>query len=219
MESIKLFLVDDSEIYLEGLKTIFKPYEELLIMGEAYCQEEAKVFLQKETPDVILLDISLEEEMDGIGFAHYLHQLYPDIVVVILSHYKDVHFIVEALKAYVRAYIAKDTKPVELVHAIFSVVGGKGIFFGDTLPYATLIKTFGSEDNLQRGKPHELSVREIEIITLLADGKSSKEIAGVLHIDKNTVESYKDRIKNKLGVNTVVEMVAFSIRNKIINYT
>ena len=216
MEKIKLLLVDDSEIHLEGLKTLLRPYQELEIQGEAFNVSEAKSLLKQQVPDLVLLDISLEEEADGLDFARYLYQTFPEIAVIILSHYKEVHFIVEALKAHVRAYLAKDTKSADLVHAIKSVMGGKGLFFGDTLPYRALVDAFGGETYLKRGKPHGLSGQEIKVIQLLAEGNSSKQISEILHIDKTTVESYKERIKVKLGCDTVVEIVVHAIRNKII---
>lgn len=216
MKKIKVLLIDDSEIYIEGIKAILFPNEFISVIGEVYTTESAKTFLKTNMPDVILLDISIEEDYDGIIFASYLHDKYPELPVIILSHYKEVRYITKALRSYVRAYIAKDTKPVELINIILSVMHGKGVFFGDTLPYDTLLKTFGGENNLQHGKPFELSRREVEIISKLADGFSSKEIASILNIDKNTIETYKDRIKVKLGVNTVVEMVVFALKNKII---
>lgn len=87
MENITLLLVDDSEIHLEGLKTLLRPYQELQILGEAFTVNEAKHFLKLQTPDLILLDISLEEEADGLDFAAYLYQNYPGVAVIILSHY------------------------------------------------------------------------------------------------------------------------------------
>ena len=216
MKYIKLLLVDDSEIHLEGLKSVLRPYKELQIAGEAYSVNEVKSFLKQQIPDVILLDISLEEEGDGLEMAKNHYQAYPQISVIILSHYKDVHFIVEALKAHVRAYLAKDTKPADLFHAIVSAVGGKGLFFGETLPYSTLVKAFGGEDHLKRGNPYGLSEQETKVIQLLADGNSSKQISDILCIDKTTVESYKERIKSKFGCDTVVEIVVRAIKNDII---
>lgn len=135
-------LVDDSEIHLEGLKTLLQPYQELEILGEAFNVSEAKRFLKQCTPDLILLDISLEEEADGLDFAKYLYQIYPEIAVIILSHYKEVHFIVEALKAHVRAYLAKDTKSADLVHAIKSVMGGQRNFFRGHIALPCLDRCF-----------------------------------------------------------------------------
>lgn len=216
MEKIKLLLVDDSEIHLEGLKSLLKPYPEMEIAGEAFNVDGAERFLQRCVPDVVLLDISLEEETDGLDLAGYLYRTFPEVAVIILSHYKDVRLIMKSLKAHVRAYLAKDTKPAELVHAIRTVMGGNGIFFGDTLP-RTLIDSFGGEAFMKSGKPHGLTGQEIKVIELLAEGNTSKEISDILHIDKSTVESYKDRIKVKLGCDTVVEIVVRAIRDQIIS--
>lgn len=216
MKTIKLLLVDDSEIHLEGLKYILSSNEELEILGEAYTVGEAKALLRLQMPDVILLDISLEEKTDGLEFAEYLRQSYPKVAVIILSHYKDLSLIVRALKARVQAYLAKDTKPKELVKAIRSVVGNMGLYLGDTLPYDAILKIIEKMEYIESGKPHELSDQEIKVLKSLADGNSSKQVAEELHISVTTVESYKERIKNKFGCDTVVEMVVYAIKNNII---
>lgn len=157
------------------------------------------------------------DEHCGIDFAAFLHRKYSSLPVVVLTHHKNVTYIVKSLKVHVRAFMGKDTKSKDIINIILSVVGGKGLFFGNTIPYSKLLQAFGSESNLQRCKPYELTLREIDIINKLAGGLSSKEIAQQLNIDRNTVESYKDRIKAKLGVDSVVEMVVFALKNGIIS--
>ncbi len=120
------------------------------------------------------------------------------------------------MRNHIRAYLAKDTKPEELIDIIRAVNRGKGVYFGESIAYKTLLDVFGGETNLASGKPYELTAREIEIIEYLAQGYSSKEISVLLQIDKNTVESHKERIKNKLGVNTVIEIVVFALSKQII---
>lgn len=216
MKKINILIVDDSEIHIIGVKAILKKEPDIHILAEAYNTQEASKFLKKNIPDIILLDISLEDETDGLDFASYIRQYYPTINVIILSHYKNIHYIVQALKNHVRAYLAKDTKTDELIDTIRSVNHGKGVFFGDTIAYKTLLDSFGNEENIISGKPYELTAREIEIIEYLAKGYSSKEISTLLQIDKNTVESHKERIKNKLGVSTVIEIVVFALHKRII---
>lgn len=84
------------------------------------------------------------------------------------------------------------------------------------MPYRALIDAFGGENYLKRGKPYGLSEQEIKVIQLLAEGNSSKQISEILHIDRTTVESYKERIKVKLGCDTVVEIVVYAIKSQII---
>lgn len=216
MKTIKLLIVDDSEIHIIGIKTLLKNETDIHIIGEAYTVKETMEQITKEIPDMILLDISLESESDGIDLAYRIQKQYPSIHTIILSHYKDIHYIISALHARVRGYLAKDTRPEQLLGAIRAVSNGEGVFFGDSIAYKTLLKAYGNETNLMSGKPHELTEREIQVIEHLAQGYSSKEISALMGIDKNTVESHKERIKNKLGLNSIVEIVVFAIKYQII---
>lgn len=214
---IKLLLVDDSEIHLEGMKSILKPYNNLQIVHTTQTVQETKNILKdEENIDVILLDISLEEESDGLTLALFIRTTYPSIAIIILSHYKDVSYIIQALKLQLNGYVAKDTKPACLVSGIEAVAEGKGFYFGNTIPYADVVKAFGNEKNMMKGCQYELSEREMEVVQLLATGYSSKDIANELNIDRNTVETYKERIKTKLGCKSAIEIVVFAYKNKMV---
>jgi len=217
MKPIEVFIIDDSQIHLEGLKLILRAYDTIKITGEANSIQEALTNIQQiRIPDIILLDISLEKEMDGIEAIPVIRQKYSDTKIMILTHYKDAKFLIKSLQAGASAYLAKDIKPEELVHAILSVNEGNGVYLGDTLSLSTLLEAFGTEDNIVKNKTHNLTVREVEIINLLAQGYSTKEIATKLDIESNTVESHKERIKEKLKVKTVIQMVVQSLKKGII---
>ena len=216
METVNLLIIDDSLIHIEGVKCILKNEKNIQIIGEAHAPEEVILCLQARIPDVVLLDISLKEEMDGIDVACYLRDNFPQIKVIILSHYKRIDYIIKTLQARAKAYLAKDTSPDELIRAIFFVIQGKSIFLGDTLSSEKLKDVFGNEENLKKGKPYELTEREIQIIEYLAKGYCSKEIGAILNINKNTIESHKEHIKAKLGFDTVIEIVVFAIKHNII---
>ena len=215
-KAITVLIIDDSRIHIEGIKYILRYNKNIHIIGEAHTTDEAKQYLQQYVPDVALIDISLENETDGIDVACYLRDNFPQVKVTILSHYKRVDYIIKALQAKVRAYLAKDTVPDDLVKAIFFVSQGSGIFLGDTLPYEKLLDVFGNKENLDNGKPYELTEREVQIIGYLAKGYCSKEIGAILNINKNAIESHKEHIKTKLGVGNVIEMVVFAIKHNII---
>jgi DNA-binding NarL/FixJ family response regulator len=217
MEQIKLFIVDDSQIHLEGLKLVLKPYTNISIVGEANNTKEAISLLKEVKADIAILDISLEKDMDGIELARAIKKNHPLLKIIFLSHHKGIKYLVGALKAGASAYLAKDMNPDELIHAITSVKEGKGIYFGDTIPLSTLIDTFGSESNISKNKIYDLTDREIEVIKHLAQGCSTKEIASFLDIEVNTVESHKERIKEKLKVKTVIQIVILSLKKGIIS--
>lgn len=214
---IKIFIVDDSEIHLEGMKSILKRSDNLTVTAAAQTVREAKQLLRKEKYDLAILDISLEEETDGLDLARFIKTTFPDMPIIILSHYKDIHYIIQSLKMQLNGYLAKDTQAEELICAIQTVVQGKGFYFGNTISYNDIIQAFGGEENVKKRKPYELTDRELEVIQLLANGYTSKEIANELNIDRNTVETYKERIKSKLDCKSAIEIVVFAYKNKLIH--
>ncbi|HJH63393.1 MAG TPA: response regulator transcription factor [Bacteroides mediterraneensis] len=214
---IKIFIVDDSEIHLEGMKSILKRSDNLTVAATAQTPNEAKQLLRNEEYDLAILDISLEEETDGLDLARFIKATYPKMPIIILSHYKDIHYIIQSLKMQLNGYLAKDTQAEDLICAIQAVVQGKGFYFGNTISYNDIIKAFGGEENMKKRKPYELTDRELEVIQLLANGYTSKEIANELNIDRNTVETYKDRIKSKLDCKSAIEIVVFAYKNKLIH--
>jgi len=220
-QPINLLLADDSQIYLEGLKSILRENEnQINVIGEACNKREAIRFLNTNPPDIIVLDIQLEEDMDGIELACEVNKNFPGVKVIIMSHYKDIEHIINALKAHVHAYLAKDATPEEVNNTINSVYKGKGLYLGETLSKQTIEKLitvyYGTEQNLRKSKPHDLSEREIEVIGYMAKGFSSKEIAKSLFIGTTTVVTHKENIKRKLNCNTAIEIIVFAIAKKII---
>ena len=214
---IKIFIVDDSEIHLEGMKSILKRSDNLNVAATAQTPDEAKQLLRKEKYDLAILDISLEEETDGLDLAQLIKVTYPEMPIIILSHYKEIRYIIQSLKMQLNGYLAKDTQPEDLISAIQTVAQGKGFYFGNTIAYNDIVKAFGGEENIKKRKPYELSDRELEVIQLLASGYTSKEIGNELNIDLNTVETYKARKKSKLDCKSAIEIVVFAYKNKLID--
>jgi len=217
MKPISVLIVDDSQIHLEGLKMILKGDSTLQVVGEAHNIKEVMQQIVELHPDIVLLDICLEKEYDGIEITKELTKLYPEIRVIILSHNKDKYSIINSIRSGARAYLVKDTSAEELIQSIHTVIQGKGLFLGETLPRETLCECFGNTVAPSGAKPYQLTEREIEVIEFLSKGYSTKEIAEILHISAATVDSHKEHIKEKLNLNTVIEIVVFAIRNKIIS--
>ena len=140
---IKIFIVDDSEIHLEGMKSILKRSDNLNVAATAQTPDEAKQLLRKEKYDLAILDISLEEETDGLDLAQLIKVTYPEMPIIILSHYKEIRYIIQSLKMQLNGYLAKDTQPEDLISAIQTVAQGKGFYFGNTIAYKDIVKAFG----------------------------------------------------------------------------
>lgn len=215
--AIHVLIADDSEIFRAGLKSILESEKSVCVDSEAKSCGELKEILESgRVPDVILLDISMEKEEDGLEMLSWLNGSYPGLKVVILSHYKELRFIVEAVRKGAKAYLAKDTSPSELIGALLAVRQGNGVYFGESIPSELLARSFGGHDNIYKGRPYRLSDREMEILKMLSGGLSVKEISNLLAINVSTVESYKERIKNKLGADTMMEAVVFAVKRELL---
>jgi two-component system response regulator NreC len=216
MKQISVFIVDDSQIHLEGLKIVFKQDPTIQIIGEAHNKAEVMKQMPELHPEIVLLDICLEKEYDGIEITKELTALYPETHVIILSHNKDRYSIINSIRSGARAYLAKDTSADELTQTIHTVLQGKGLFLGETIPRETLYECFGDSVTFSNAKPYHLSEREIEVIEYLSKGYSTKEIAEILYLNSATIESHKEHIREKLNLKTIIEIVVFAIKNKLI---
>ena len=215
-DKIKVLLVDDSRIILDGLAFNLLLQDDFSITGKALSAQEALNSISREMPDILLLDISLQEENDGIDLLRELGEKYPELKVLIFSQQKDVRAIVDSVRAGARAYLSKDSSVDEIIGAVRMVAKGKGLFLGETIPPETLHQCFSGNPERRNFAPYHLSEREIEIIKWLSKGYLSKEIAEIEHINVSTIESHKENIKNKLGLKSIIEVIVFCIKNGII---
>jgi len=214
-KKIKLILVDDHAIVRDGLKSLLKGNEEIEIIGEADCAEKFFELLKKEKPDLVLLDISLPD-ISGIEVAKKLHEKYPEIGALILSMYTDEDFILNAVKVGARGYLPKNSKKEELLTAIKTVYSGEEYFsnlVSKVVANSYLKKIKGENKNLL----NLLTEREKEIMKLVVEGLTNQEIAQKLFISIRTVETHKTRILQKLGFKSIVDLVKFAIKNKIVD--
>lgn len=216
MNPIKVFLVDDSEIHLAGLTFLLSENKNVKIVGSAKCAGETLQNKAIVEADVVLLDLSLEAECDGLDLIDPILVQNPSAKIIVLSQHKDVSFIVKSIQKGVSAYIAKDVSIDELNATIDLAVKGNGFFLGETIPKSTLLKCFSETNHNHQQKPWNLSEREVEIISLLSKGMISKEIAQKLNINITTVESHKENIKQKLECKNIIGVVVFALRNGLI---
>jgi DNA-binding NarL/FixJ family response regulator len=213
---VKILLIDDSQIVLDGLAFNLLLQNDFVISGKALSAEEALQCISIDVPDVILLDLSLKAEYDGIDLLREISGKLPGIKVMVFSQQKDVRAIVDSIRAGARAYLSKDSSVDEIIGAIRMVAKGNGLFLGETIPSDTLQQCFSGKPERKNFAPYHLSEREIEIIRWLSKGYLSKEIAEIEHINVSTIESHKENIKNKLGLKSIIEVVVFCIKNGII---
>lgn len=215
---INVAILDDSQIYIEGVKAILAKEDDIEVSVAFSSPVSLISYLEScsQLPDILLLDISIEEDDDGLVVASSVTKAYPSIGIIILSHYKRVDYIISALQSKVRGYIAKDTSPSELAKSIRLIYQGKGLYFGDTISFDTLIKAFGSAQNIKKAKPYSLTKIELSVLKYLSIGCSVKEIASILKTSPNTVESHKEHIRDKMGFDTIIEAIVFAVKCGVI---
>jgi DNA-binding NarL/FixJ family response regulator len=217
MEKIKIFLVEDHDLVRDGLKALLTSIPDIAIIGEAANGKSLFEKLKIIQPDVMVLDISLPD-ISGIEITRRMSIEYPQVRILILSMYTHEDFVTGAIRAGAKGYLPKNTCRDELVRAIYSIFRGEE-FFGDTISKILLksfIRNTVEKDKEETQPDFNLSVRELEILKLYAEGFINKEIGQKLNISVRTVETHKNHIMKKLGIKSPVEMVKFAIRSKII---
>lgn len=208
---IRILIVDDHAILREGLRRILDASPEMLVVGEAENGLVALSQLDVCTPDVVLVDISMPG-MSGIELIGRIHELDPQISVLVLSMHKEEQFAVRALKAGAAGYLTKDCAPEQLAEAIHKIVsGGRYITPEVAEALANAIVPSQSES------PHkQLSNREFQIFRMLASGRSINQIAQDLSLSANTVSTHKSRLMTKLDIESNAGLVHYAIKHRIV---
>lgn len=214
MEKIRIVLVDDHQMFRDGVKAVLTDEEQIEIVGEVGNGNDLYALLKETDVDLIITDISMPE-ISGIEIVNYVSEAYPNIKMLILSMHSNEEFITKALKSGANGYLPKDTSMNELLDAIYTIHTGENYFnknISDTILKSVINK---SKNTLGEGK--ELTKREKEIITLVVDGLTNKEIADKLNISIRTVDSHKNNIMQKLQLKSSVELVKYAIKNNLVN--
>lgn len=215
---INVLLIDDSTVFVMGLKLALMAPKGFAAVESVATPGSAVAFLNAHPQtDVAVVDISLESETDGLTLLGILREAFPAVRTLVLSHYKKPAYILKAISSGACAYLAKDSSPDSIVRAIADVSDGKCLFFGETLDSARIIRLFGGKENLETRKPQGLTPRELEVLQLTTSGYSNVQIASALEISLNTVDSYKERIKTKFGLDSIVECVAHAVADGLVN--
>jgi DNA-binding NarL/FixJ family response regulator len=217
MEKIKLIIVDDHPIVRDGIKVLLMNVSNIEIIGEAADSNELFELLETKMPDVLLMDISMPN-LSGIEITEKLKAEKSLIKVIMLTADKTDESVFDSLKAGALGYLPKNAKRDEIIDAINKVYDGKE-YIAESIT-STVLKTYISNarslDFQEHKRNIELSKREIEIVELFSEGLSYKEIANRLYISTRTVESHKNNILEKLELKTIVDLVKYAIKNKII---
>jgi len=207
---IRVLIADDHLVVREGLSAILEAAGDMVPVGEAADGAEAVRLAGELAPDVVLMDLRMPV-VDGIQAIQQIKARFPAVEIVILTTYDDDAYIVRGLRAGARGYLLKDTGRQVLFEAIRAAARGESL-----LPPAVLEKVVAHLAAPRPVKAEELSARESEVLALLGQGTTNKEIALHLHISERTVKAHVTNIFNKLGVNSRTEAVAVAIRHGLL---
>jgi two-component system nitrate/nitrite response regulator NarL len=210
-KKIKVLVVDDHPVVRKGLLSCLSGRENLKIVGEASNGEEALKLVKEHQPDIVLMDVSMPG-MDGQAVTEALRKQSPQTKVLILSMQSSRDPVLRLIKAGARGYILKDAPTEELIHAIEVVDSGEAYF---SKPVAQIALNQYVSDADETKPSAKLSEREREVLALIAEGKSNKEIAMDLGIGVRTTETHRERIMRKLDIHSVAGLTKFAIANGI----
>src|SRR5437867_6002707 len=216
MKPIRILIADDHGIVRKGLRLQLEQNNDFEVVGEATEGREAVRLAEELLPDVVIMDIAMPN-LNGIQATAQLVKKNPQIAVIILSMYSDETYLMRTLAAGAKGYLLKESADMDLENAIRVVAQGKPFFspaIANTLleDYMRQLQQRGLQDSYDL-----LTDREKEILQLLAEGKSNKEIAGMLNLSTNTVETHRTRIMQKLNLHSSAEIVLYAVRKRIVS--
>ena len=215
MPTIRILLADDHTIIRSGLRLLLEQQPDFKVVAEANDGREAVQLVSKHHPEVAILDIGMPQ-LNGIEATRQIVSASPETQVLILSMHSDEGYVLRALKAGARAYILKNSAEADLIRAVRSVAEGKSFF-------SPVISKMLLEDYVRQVREKEvedsydlLTPREREILQLLAEGRTNKEVANVLGLSLHTVETHRGNILEKLNLHGVPELILYAVRKGII---
>ena len=215
MTPIRIVLADDHTIMRHGLRSVLERQPDFAVVGEASNGREAVDVIAQENPDIAVMDIAMPL-LNGIEAAKKITEERLKTVVVILSMHSDESYILRALRAGARGYLLKDSAENDLIQAIRAVYAGKA-FFSPAVSrvladdYLRQIQQQGIED------PYELlTARERELLQLIVELKSTKDIAGLLGVSPRTIDTHRGNLMQKLNVHSIPELILYAMRKGVI---
>ena len=212
---MKILLADDHKVLRSGLRRILEDHDDLEVVGEAADGREAVDLANSLEPDIVVMDIGMPQ-MNGMEATRQILSKHPRMNVLILSMYADENYVVQVLRAGARGYLLKDTAEEDLIDAVRSVAGGTP-FFSPKIARLLVGDSMQRLRNEAASDTYELlTPREREVLQLIAEGKSNKEVAQHLFVSPTTVETHRARIMDKLDLHSTAEIVLYAVRKGIV---
>ena len=217
MAKTKIILVDDHQMFREGIKFLLSGMDDVEVIGEAFDGVQFIKLLETGRPDIVLMDISMPN-MNGIEATHKALQLYPDLKIIVLSMYGDEGYYYNMIQAGAKGFILKKSGSTELTSAIKTVMEGGEYFSNELLK--NVIISLGAKKQIVGGESNKtlnFTTREEEILKLICNGSSTKEIAIRLNISARTVEVHKSNLFLKTGAKSTGNLISIAIKNNLVS--
>jgi two-component system response regulator NreC len=216
MKRIRILLADDHTVVRKGLRLLLESQPEFEVVADACDGRETVALTELHQPDVVVLDVAMPI-LNGIEAARQVSARFPNTAIVFLSMHADEGYVLKALKSGARAYLLKDSAEVDLIAAIKAVSEGKAFF-------SPAISKMLVEDYMRQMRERDvedsyelLTTREREVLQLLAEGKSNKDVSGLLNLSPYTVETHRSNIFQKLNLHNSAELILYAIRKGVIS--
>ncbi len=213
---VRILLADDHTVMRAGLRLLLERHENFEVVGEAADGREAVEIAAAQKPDVVVMDVAMPH-LNGVEAARQILSRNPDIAIVMLSMHSDESYVLRSLKAGARAYLLKDSAEADLIAAIQAITEGRSFFSPGVRAllkedYIYRLQKFGADDTYEL-----LTAREREVLQLVAEGRSNKEVASLLGLSLYTVETHRTHILQKLNLHSVPELILYAVRKGIIS--
>lgn len=206
---ITVFIIDDHQMLIDGIKALLLNESEFKIVGEALRSTEAIEHIKKMDVDVVITDINMPE-MNGLQLANAIRRIKPEQKILALSMFGDKAVITDMIDAGVKGYVLKNTGKQELITALKLIANGNTYFSGDVAKEMNRV-----DDSID--KRYVLTPREREIVRYVAQGLSHTEIGDKIHISPRTVDTHRTNIMRKLEVHSIAELIKLALQLKIID--
>jgi len=213
---VRILLADDHTVMRAGLRLLLERHEDFEVVGEASDGRQAVDIATELKPAVVVMDIAMPQ-LNGVEAARQILSRDPETAIVMLSMHSDESYVLRSLKAGARAYLLKDSAEADLVSAIQAIIEGKSFFSPGVRAllkedYIHRLAKFGADDTYEL-----LTPREREVLQLVAEGRSNKEVAALLNLSLYTVETHRTHILQKLNLHSVPDLILYAVRKGIIS--
>lgn len=213
MTKIKVLVVDDHAMFRQGIRALLEGYDDVEVVGEATEGREAIEKVHQLAPQVVLMDIAMPV-MGGLEATRRIKKERPDAKVLVLTQYEDSEYILSLIKAGAKGYISKAATAAELVSAIRTIYKGESFLYPSAA--TTLIEEFLIRAGEEKNEYERLTDREREILQLVAEGRTNREIADTLFVSVKTVLRHRTNIMEKLGFHNRTELIKYAISKGLI---